>query len=377
MTAKERNLVLIAIGVVLIGIFWFFIHKPLNEDMDMLQMEIDTLNTELNLLSTEYVRKGIYLDEIEEMLDYIDKVEAKFPSLTTQEMIIRSLIDLENEIETLYIPSYTMSRSMILVSDGEYKDPDTSETKFKESFTSTQVGLGVSMNYADFKKMLAYFRTVDNKVSVDGLNVTSNYEDNTVSVSFELNYYALISEDRPFIQEDLFGPYSPKEDSIFSPFDTYGVSFDSGITDEEVGDEPDDVVMTLSSIYDDRSTTIIYTATDNNNFTYVYNDSTDVVDAEIVFNQSGDQIFVSYKTPTESYPVNYGAGSLIDVGGFIDVKVFSSPRIDDIDINGVNLKLVNNTDFVLNLRVINDDGTLPRLNISEQTGNINIINTTF
>jgi hypothetical protein len=347
-------------------------YKPLNTDIKQVKSEIDTLNTELNVLTTEYIKKDSYLEQIEDMSDYISLVDESFPAFTTQEMIIHTLIQLETDIESLLIPSYSMSFPVAILSDGEYKDEKTGELKYKENLLETSVTLSLDMTYADMKKMLTFIRGYENKLSIQAINISSNLNDNTVSTSYTLNFYALVSEDRPFIPEDYFGPFEPKEDSIFSPYESYGQSFDSGLVDGEVASEENDFILNLSPIFADRSTVIMYKEDDSDGKSYIYTDSPTFEPLEIIFEQVNDTYRYKYKTSSAQYPKNYSTGEIFSPGNYIDLGVYSTPRSDADDLNGVNVTLINNTDLPLKVLVTSDDAEQPRFNLIYETGDITL-----
>ncbi len=371
MTSKERNLLFIVVSIILVVLFWFFLYSPIKSDIVLKTTEINALNTELNQLTLEYVQKDKYLDDINNMSDYIEQVNGRFPAFVNQEMIINMLIKLEDDIETLQIPSYSMTMPLSIISNGEYVDEASGEVRYNENLVETKASIDVSLSYEDMKKMLAFIERYDSKLSIEGLQMSSNLTEDTVSISFDLNFYALVSEERPFIPEDYFGPFEPKEDSIFKPYEGYGIDFDAGDAEGEIS-EPNDVIVILSSIYADRSTIITYKKDDSNSESYLYKDGNSMEPLEITFEQNGDTYFVKYKTSSGSYPSDYTSSSEIELGQQIDLYVFSTPRIDQEDFSGVNVTINNYTDLPMKIVITADDSDTPRFNIVSQTGEMSI-----
>lgn len=269
---------------------------------------------------------------------------------------------------------YSMASPTIVISAGEYKDEVTGDLRYKEILFKSQVSLDLVMSYADMKKMLAYLRSNNHKLSVNGMNMSSDLVNDIVQTSFALDFYFLASEDRMYQKEDYFGPFEPKEESIFAPFEEYGTTFDSGISEDEVEPEEDDFIINLSTIYADRSTVILYKNRDLTGDTYVYDDGNTMIPVEIVFDQVGEEYVYKYKTSSEQFPGNYDQGVTFEPGAFIDLAVYSSARVDGDDNSGVDVTIINNTDLPVNIRVQSDDEGNPRFNIVNQTGEIQIAN---
>jgi len=373
MTSKEKNLIYGAVVIVLVLVFWYLLYQPINTKIVVAKGELNQLNTELNLLATEYTNKSTYLDEINEMEIFIAEVEEKFPSLVPQEKIIYVMKTIENEIESLTLNQYNIALAQSIVDVGENINPDTKEVTYNESLLETKVSLSIDVTYADIKKLLAYIAAYDEKLSVTGLIMTSDLENNLVSSTFDLNFYALLSADRPYIQEDYFGPFEPKEDAIFTPFDSYGAGFESGIeVGESVLKEDDDIIINLSSSYSDQSTVIIYEKDAIDDSSYLYYNINTMAPLEVVLEQKGILYYYKYRIEDTGIPANYAEGIQFTPGQIINIGVFSSARVDELDISGVDVTVTNNTDLVVEIETELDDKTTPRFNLLNQSENVKL-----
>lgn len=375
MTSKERNVLIGVIVIALIGAYYLFLLKPLNNDIDTANIELNALNNELNNLALEYSKKPTYEKGIEEMQLYIEEVEALYPAGVNQEMMIYAVKNLEQEIETLEIPNYSLIDDGQLVSSNYNATTEDGTISVTEGLHKYTVSLEVATSYDDLKKMLKYIQEQQYKLSVSNLALNSNFSLENVVASFELNFYALESTIREFIPEDYFGPYSPKENSIFLPYDDYGSA--ELITDGEVViTEEDDIMLSLSTVYADRSSVIIYKKDDLSGNSYVYADNNEMEPVEMVFDQQGDNYYFKYRTSTESYPNLYESSVQFIPGEIIDLHVYSAGRVDETDLAGANVTIINNTDLLLDIRIESDDVNNPRFNIVSQTGSISITNST-
>jgi type IV pilus assembly protein PilO len=320
----------------------------------------------------EYVQKDSYLEQIDEMNRFIEAVDSRFPADVPQELIIKTMKDIEDEIESLSIPSYTLGIPQILLSDGEVVDEETGVTMPREQLIRSSSSLNLEMTYADMKKLLAYIRNHENKLSIEGMQMSSNLASDTVSASFILDFFGLMSYDRELIDTDYFGPFEPKEDSIFNPFEEYGQNFDSGDNGESYVAEPDDFTIFLSSIYADRTTVILYDNNDTSQNSYIYADNPQAEPVEFIIDKEGDVFTYKYRTQGDAYPGDFGLGATFEPGEQIDIHVYSSEKVDENDNSGINLTINNNTDIPVDIKVDNDDRDNPRFNVESQIGNIRI-----
>lgn len=373
MSKKEKNLLFLVAAVALFAVFWFLLYTPLDNKVSAKELEVQTLTAQLDQIKALYLKKDEYETEIQEMKTYIDTVETKFPGDMTQEMIIYTMIKLENAIDGLKIPGYSLYPEVVLASDGEYI-PENSETPaFKENFIEVSTELTLSTSYDQLKAMLRFFKESEMELSLKNLSLTSNAETDAIESSFTLNYYALRSLDRPYTPEDYFGPFDPKDDSIFMPYAGYGTQVISGIELAEQA-EPDDIVMNLASINSDRTSVVIFQNGDRTNETYLYADNSGNEPVEMVFENDGTNYFYRYKTSESSYPETYTGRIPFTPGKLINLKVYVEARTDGNDKNGVNATLINRTDIPLNVQVVGDDAALPRFNVVSRTGTVNISN---
>lgn len=373
MTDKEKKL-LLSLGLILVVVLYYFtLYKPIEAKRKNLLNEFNQLDSQLTVYQMEYLNKDNLLEQIKEKEDFIAEVEKELPADLTQEMIIYVMKDIETQIESLSIPNYSIGTKTLVASDGQTIDPNTSAVVFSDNLISVPVTLEVNLNYADYKKLLTMIRDYPQKLSITQMNVSSDLTENTVNTSFLMNFYGLMSEGRTYTPIDYFGEPIQKADSIFRPYAGYGLDFVTGMEEAlVVTAEADDIVMTLSPIISDRSTTILEAEGDDSGTTQVYSDNAGDESVEIVFNQVGSKYYYKYKTGDRQYPSDYGTGVLFEPGKVINLKVYSSLRNDEEDLSTASLVLVNNTDLVVDIQVDSDDPERPRLNVKTTSGEYTI-----
>ncbi len=367
MTNNEKYLLTFLGGVLIIAVYWFLIYSPLQEETRMLKSEVQEMNEELDYVTLEYMNKDVYLNDIEYANKYIEKINSQFPAGITQEDIIYIMKDLETTVDSLNIQAYTLGEPEVIVQDNM---EETSEEEHYEQVIKIPVNVSFNTTYNDYKKVLEYIEKYPNQLSIEQMDVTSDVANSEVLSSFNILFYALESSEREYLPTDHFGPYEPKSDAIFQPFETLGINYDAGVAQGETR-EPDDIVLGVTSINSSLPTVSIYQA-NNENSTKITADNPNYEGVEIHVNQIEGDYYYRYKTSGRTYPEDYTSGRLFNPGNTIDIKAISSQRYNDADTSGVNVILINETDIPMNVRVEYEDANRPRLNIVEQRGDISI-----
>lgn len=175
-----------------------------------------------------------------------------------------------------------------------------------------------------------------------------------------------------------FGIYSiPKVNDEMSEYlrwvmnNTYGKSEPFQLnqpagTSIQNDEEKNDFSVSVRSINSELPTVMIGRSNDILRSTYVYADGNNHVEAEIEFNQDGDNYYYKYKTSNEHFPSKYsGDGIQFKPYGrsiVIDIKSESRFKVDDK--SGIKLNVKNNTDKLIMVNISNDDEDSPRVAVN-------------
>ena len=368
MTSKEKYLLMVLGGIIVIAIYWFALFSPLKDRTATLKNEVQDLNNEMNLLSIEYANKETYIEETQLAREYVDAVNAMYPAGLNQEGVIYTMKSLEEAVDSLNIQSYTIGNIEEVLQNDQLKQGEETDIEIYERIVKIPVSLSVQTTYNDFKKILGYVEDYPTHLSLDNVNINNDLTNSRVQSSFSIYFYALESSENPFVPNDYFGPFEPKKESIFKPLDILSINYNAGAFDGEVR-ESDDLIIGLTSINSALETVGIYRATDEEN-TRINADNPNNEPIEIRITQSEDTYYYRYKTSASTFPTDYSKGVAFDPGTMIDLKVISSRRYDDNDLSGVNAVLINETDLPMNIRIEYEDPNRPRFNIVEQRGNV-------
>lgn len=139
--------------------------------------------------------------------------------------------------------------------------------------------------------------------------------------------------------------------------------------------ETNDFVASVKSINSDLPTVIIGKSNDDERITYAYGDGNSVEDAEIILTQDGDKYYYKYKTSRGSYPKAYGGNGVQFVpvsDNSITLSVLSESRMNSDDKSGLKLKVINNTDKLVNVDISGDDKNNPRVTIDGDSNKVSV-----
>lgn len=408
---NKKQLVFVSILFLLLLIFLInkFAYKPFSEYKKKLEDEISILENEYNISSVLIPNKEGYINGIKKTKQDIKNIEFMLPPTVTQEMMIFLLNDIEenvgihfpsvafNELETITKTNENgtstngsnntdIDTGKIAQDLSEGKDVDidsliNGETEIVEEEDNyitkflTEKGVRMSLQtettitYNELKDMLSYINKYPYKLSVNDLQISR--EENELSVSIQLSMYGLQSPERVFTPDAIEG-YDLGKDSVFSPFDGFGNSFNVGEETVQKGlvDNTADIFIQLMPITADPTTVTIARTKDPSRKSYIYDDKNEFVDVEIEFSMGNGKYYYRYKTKGNSYPRDYSTPLEFDPGSALEIQIFSADRVSDDDKSGVNATLINKTNMPLSVVYYKEDSNRPRFNVVKTEGQV-------
>lgn len=230
------------------------------------------------------------------------------------------------------------------------------QLKVNMSFTST---------YEELKKFLDLVDSESKKLVVSNLSLTQSKEQE-ISGSLTLEFYGIPKiavADVDKLTWELNNTYGKE-----TPFSNSAATGNTTIESLAEQKEAYDFIMLAKPINSDLPTVMMGKSNDKENLSYVYADNKGIEAVELVLTKVGAEYYYKYKTTNGSYPGLYnGNGQLFTpIKDDITLEIMSQSRLDDNDLSGVQLTIVNNTDKILNVVVNGDDATKPRLTIESE-----------
>ena len=136
----------------------------------------------------------------------------------------------------------------------------------------------------------------------------------------------------------------------------------------------DDFIISVRSINSVLPTITLGKADDKLKNTYIYADNNSVEDVEIELTKENNKYYYKYKTNKESYPVEY-EGNKVEfnpVSKNINISVLSENRVNQEDKSGMKLKVINNTDKLVNVNISDDDSSNKRVVVEGDSSKVSV-----
>ena len=244
---------------------------------------------------------------------------------------------------------------------------ESSNDKSSNSIQYLKCSITFQGTYENLNTFLKSIRESKRKIMVNSLSASQD-STNGISGTVKLEIYSV-----PKIDGELEEYLKWNSDGSYNGTATFSSNFVSDIEDNE--DEKVDFVLSLKAMNSDLPSVIIGKAKDSTRTTYVYADSNETENVELILTQDGDKYYYKYKTSKGSYPKDFngkGVEFIPALSTSINIDVFSENRTDSDDESGVKLKITNNTDMLVNVNISGDDSTNPRITVDGDSGSISV-----
>ena len=236
-----------------------------------------------------------------------------------------------------------------------------------------KINLSFSGSYDSFIKLLTAFEKHEKRIFVSGLTIAQSTAEEITGTAV-LSFYSIpkiTDEDVDYGRLESSSAYGKE-----NPFTGGAVPSFSRTIEESAQniEEKYDFALGLKSFSSDIPTFMLGKAEDSSKSTYIYDDSEDQIEAEVIFSENNGEYYYKYKTKAGSYPLNYvDLGEVFKpLGNKIIIKVFSSERLGDMDKSSAKLKVVNNTDKAVIVYIKDDPTDNPRISVLGDGGNVDI-----
>lgn len=219
-----------------------------------------------------------------------------------------------------------------------------------------------------YENLMNFFKEINdnNKMGVNSINIgEESLEEIKGSMVIEIYAIPKINDEiNEYLQWDFnkeYGKYVP-----------FGPETSSSNIDVEINS--DDFIISVKSINSVLPTITIGKADDKLKSTYIYADNNSVEDVEIELTKENNKYYYKYKTNKESYPVEY-EGNKVEfnpVSKNINISVLSENRVNQEDKSGMKLKVINNTDKLVNVNISDDDSNNKRVVVEGDSSKVSV-----
>lgn len=216
--------------------------------------------------------------------------------------------------------------------------------------------LSVAGEYKDIVKFIESIEEIGRYVMID--DVTLANLEGKIGGSIIVDFYSIPKlsneTDTEFLDWEL-----PYEKGTKNPFGGSAVFLPSNNKRQKA-----DFFMSLKSNNADLPSIAIGKSEDTTRDTYLYADGNEFKDIEITVTKKDGKYYFKYKSDKGAYPKK-GEEEFSPNASRLMIDVYSTPRVDDKDKSGVNLKVINETDKQFIVNVINDDMSKTRIKVSK------------
>ncbi len=378
LTEKDKTLLLI-LGIVIILFFpFYFIVRPFSDMSDTLETEIVELEDRKRELEDLAFRKEEFIESIDTATAEKNLLLLQFPAEVPQEKTILFLDNTEKLIpftlsqtsfeEQILLPITGSDEQSDNLSSGETTEVSDSAATEAASVEEELTGIYnesmilYSGGYRNFKDFLNYILNYKNRMVISSLTAIYSSELDIVAGNLTLREYGIAGNDR-------------EAEKIKEPMLLEGTSNvfmqATGIVPSGAEDGAADFFLMLSQPEADGEAVIFGQSMDGTRDTYLTSNTNDLQEVAISFRGNEGSYVANYQIGDVKYS-DSGEGISFDKEGNIVFEVISSERVGESDKVGVRLSVINKTDRMVNVTVINEDKEEPRVTITGKTGEVTV-----
>lgn len=224
---SEIQLLIAVMGVLLAVVTYFLVYAKFNDMSETIETQNASLRSQVSTLEILEQRKADYLEATEKMQSYITGFENRFPADILPEdsiMMVKTLEDYTRtdvaniafgtEAEVPYAAAETPAAT-----DGTAAASDataTADTTVTDSPVTTEgtayadthmyevpLSISIECTYDDFKGLVRYIYNLQERKSIQGVNISYNEAVGMLSGNMTLNTYYLLGTDKVYSEPDI------------------------------------------------------------------------------------------------------------------------------------------------------------------------------
>ncbi|MFL0164262.1 pilus assembly protein PilO [Candidatus Clostridium helianthi] len=245
----------------------------------------------------------------------------------------------------------------------------TKDKKQSDSNTVAQLKINLSFNgsYDAVIKFLNSLGEYNRKIPVSNISINEkSLEEVTGSLSMTIYSIPKIDEDiESYLKWNLNNTYGKSQPFNVGSAAGTGIKSNTDISDFMVG---------VKSSTSELPTVMIGKANDELRTTYAYGDGNSELSAEMILTKKDDKYYYKYKTNIDKIPINYNdlGNEFVPNSENIVLGISSESRVTSNDKSGLKLKIINNTDKLVQVDISGDDISDPRVSIDGDSKNISV-----
>ncbi|MDY2729691.1 MAG: hypothetical protein SOV35_06380 [Clostridium sp.] len=408
MSKREKSLVAVALTLIVGVGYYTLAYEPLSEKLDQKRNEKtqieakyqkamdDIHNLETNkanlrelLGSTTVKSSGFYPKIIQEKLileleSMISTSQLKVTSMTWGEQKTQPIEAFKQETEqqtgvTLdrTVDSYKGDKSSSST-DSKSTNKTTTNTASSDSPACETISctINVQSSYDSIKKFMQSIEASGRNIAITNTNLAPINE-GTINGTIVLEFYGLPKVDD---SDDNYDLWSYNKDVKYGKDQLFGKGAATGAYENSTSDATAvayDIIGILKSSSSELPPVTLGKAGDDTFASYLYGKENDSKEVEIEFTEEDGKLYYSLKVGSEKYPTDSTKGKeFVPYGTDILIAIQSEARSGSSDTSEISLNVINNTSKTVNVKIMGDDKSNPRVPkpSSEGSGTVNWIN---
>jgi type IV pilus assembly protein PilO len=386
---RREKILLIVLAIAVLGyLFYNFIYLSNEEKIASLEAELEVKNTQVDELmksiedSRELNEKfkelnfeisdmsKIYLPDLDQgkLILFIDKkideynIETSNISFTNDSVITINKEQSSNEAGYRYRLEELKDIYFNNIVDNQGGEENQEEQLSQSNADNLQINLNFNADYYDLLDFINDLQNNQFEITLSNLALTVG-ENNIIGGSMSMDFYSIPKLHEHDYMDWVWVDYI--ESGRSNPF------YESDVQRDQYWTTRYDFIMNVKPISSDLPTVTLGEEDDIARDSYVYADSNSVESINIEVMQDGEMYYYKYRTSMESYPVNYEEEwiEFTPENDYISMQINSEPRSGADDQAGVELNIVNDTDIIFYINILNEDLINPRVEY-EESGNV-------
>lgn len=369
---RDKNLLLIVACVAIIACAWFFGFNNITAKTETLRTEADKLELELSNLRVLAAQKDKYIADTQ---TYISDTATRFEKYDTgysQEYTIKFIEGIQTRTD-VWIKSASLNATQPVFTFGQVtsSNPDRPgqlvHTSDKRGY-STSISMAYQGTYEQVKDMIDYINEYKYKCVINSLTTSYNSDAMLVSGNISITIFAITGSDREFMEPSISNPFFGTDNIFDSPI------FEGGSSGESNGEHiltDYDLYLSLQAANSDMEALEMALKDDVTGYSKVVDEDNSSKDVTIRVTGTEGKYNISYKVGNVTFPVaSYNDGEPIQAGNELSMLVLSSERISVDDSSAAEVSIINESDQIFYVKVINEDLSNPRFNVKYKSGEV-------
>ena len=372
MSDRDKTILGIFLIVVIICASVFVYNKTSDGNVTY-EKELKDLKEKSEDLDYKNNKKAYFLEETKKNTEIYNQAYADYNTWLSQEHVLMFLSAIEKNTNV------RLDQMSLNVATEAYKFGQVRSTNPSRRgsivYNTDNLGITTTSNvsysckYEELKDVLTYIKENGRKVVIDNMSYTYDRANDKVSGTMSLSFYAIAGSDRP-VQDININDVFVGTENIFASNTFMPDATISNVKDMVASNY--DLYMILNKYGSDKDAIIIGQRGDINNEAMISTNAEGVQNVTIKITGTAGDYKISYEVGSRQYPVqNFDEGAPFVCGDSIELFIMSSERGGINDATGVKLKVINQTDLIVNVAVVNDDPNSTRVTNDGSEGTVN------